>query len=290
MLEMLRRTLGETIEIEVVRDAGLWLTEVDPHQLENVILNLAINARDAMSDGGKLTIEESNARLTDDYAAAQAGVGAGQYVLMAVTDTGSGMTPDVHERVFEPFFTTKDVGKGSGLGLSMAFGFVKQSGGHITVYSEVGEGTTIKIYLPRYRGSEAVIQDIETTVEVEPAKGEVILVVEDDPDLRVLLINLLQSLGYGVLSAATGKGALEILHENPHVNLLMTDVVLPGGMDGAVLAGRVKDLHPGLPVLYMSGYTENAIIHHGRLDKGVQLLEKPFRKAELARKVREALS
>jgi PAS domain S-box-containing protein len=289
MLDLLRRTLGETIEIELVRDAGLWLTEIDPGELENAILNLAINARDAMPDGGKLMIEESNARLNDDYAAAQAEVEPGQYVLVAVTDTGSGMPPQVRERVFEPFFTTKEVGKGTGLGLSMVYGFVKQSGGHVTIYSEVGEGTTIKLYLPRYKGDHAAIEEREPVEEVKPAKGEVILVVEDDPDLRILLVHLLETLGYGVLPAATGKEALKILQETSQVNLLVTDMVLPGGMGGAMLASRVEELHPGLPVLYMSGYTENAIIHHGRLDEGVELLQKPFRKTDLARKVREAL-
>lgn len=289
MLDLLRRSLGETVKIEVVGDAGLWLTEIDPGQLENTILNLAINARDAMPDGGKLTISSSNARLTDEYVAAQAEVVPGQYVLIAVTDTGSGMSSEVQEHAFEPFFTTKETGKGTGLGLSMVFGFVKQSGGHVTIYSEVGEGTTIKLYLPRYVGDRATDNDSKQVQPLEPAKGEVILLVEDDADLQTLVVNQLRSLNYQVLPTATGKTALEILRENPRVDLLLTDVILPGGISGSELVDRVQKIRPDLPVLYMSGYTQDAIIHEGRLDQGVQLLEKPFSRSNLARNVRNAL-
>lgn len=289
ILDLLRRSLGETIEIEIVVNAGLWATEIDPGQLENALLNLAINARDAMPDGGKLTIEASNARLTDEYAAAQIDVAPGQYVLIAVSDTGSGMAPEVREQVFDPFFTTKEAGKGTGLGLSMVHGFVKQSGGHIAIYSEVGEGTTIKLYLPRYKGKKAALERHKQADEPVSGKAEVILVVEDDADLRTMIINMLQSLGYGVLESGTAKSALDILRETSGVDLLLTDMVLPGGMGGRALADWAREKHSYLPVLFMSGYTEDAIIHHGRLDERVQLLEKPFRKADLARAVRKAL-
>jgi CheY-like chemotaxis protein len=197
------------------------------------------------------------------------------------------MAPEMCEQVFDPFFTTKETGKGTGLGLSMVYGFVKQSGGHVAIYSEVGEGTTIKLYLPRYRGKKAAVERRGQAHESVSGKGEVILVVEDDADLLTMIISMLQSLGYDVLESGTATSALEILKETSDVNLLLTDVVLPGGMSGRMLADRAKEKDPNLPVLYMSGYTENAVIHHGRLDEGVQLLEKPFRKADLARAVRK---
>jgi CheY-like chemotaxis protein len=289
MQDLLRRSLGETIEIEIVAEAGLWTTEIDPGQLEGALLNLAINARDAMPDGGKLTIEASNARLADEYAAAQSDVEPGQYVLISIGDTGTGMTPEVREQVFDPFFTTKETGKGTGLGLSMVHGFVKQSGGHIVIDSEIGEGTTFKLYLPRYNGKKAAVERHKQAAESVSGTGEVILVVEDDADLRTMIIDMLQSLGYGVLKSGTATSALETLEKNSQVNLLLTDMVLPGGMSGRALADWAREKDSNLPVLYMSGYTENAIIHHGRLDEGVQLLEKPFRKADLAWAVRKAL-
>jgi CheY-like chemotaxis protein len=285
---LLRRTLEEHIDIETVTGAGLWNCEVDPAQLENALVNLAINARDAMPDGGKLTIETANVRLDDDYAAAQAEVKPGQYVMLAVTDTGTGMAPEVRDHVFEPFFTTKAVGKGSGLGLSMIYGFVKQSGGHVTIYSEPGEGTTIKLYLPRSTETEAAERKAATDA-VPAARGETVLVVEDDSDLRTLAVALLGNLGYQVLEAGTGAAALEQLGSTTRVNLLLTDVMLPGGMNGRELAAEAGRRAPGLQVLYMSGYTENAIVHHGRLDADAELLPKPFRRADLARAVRRAL-
>jgi PAS domain S-box-containing protein len=285
---LLRRTLEEHIDIETVTAAGLWNCETDPAQLENALVNLAINARDAMPDGGKLTIETANARFDDDYAAAQAEVTPGQYVMLAVTDTGSGIPPNQIEHVFEPFYTTKEVGKGSGLGLSMIYGFVKQSGGHVTVYSEEGEGTTIKLYLPRSTATEAVERK-PVTDEVPVAPGETVLVVEDDPDLRTLSVALLSNLGYQVMEAATGPAALEQLGSTTRVNLLLTDVVLPGGMNGRELAAEVEQCAPGIPVLYMSGYAEDAITHHGRLDPDAELLQKPFSRADLARAVRKIL-
>ncbi len=285
---LLRRTLEEHIDIETVTAAGLWNCEVDPAQLENALVNLALNARDAMPDGGKLTIETANARLDDDYAAAQAEVSPGRYVMLAVTDTGTGMPQEVQEHVFEPFFTTKAVGHGSGLGLSMVYGFVKQSGGHVTVYSEEGEGTTIKLYLPRSTESTAVERK-PVTDEVPVARGETVLVVEDDPDLLTLAVALLSNLGYQVMGAGTGAAALEQLGSTTRVNLLLTDVVLPGSMNGRELATEAERRAPGIQVLFMSGYTEDAIVHHGRLDADAKLLQKPFRRADLARAVRSVL-
>jgi PAS domain S-box-containing protein len=285
---MLHRTLEEHIDIENVAAADLWNCDADPAQLENALVNLAINARDAMPDGGKLTIETANARLDDDYAAAQADVKPGQYVMIAVTDTGSGMPPEVREQVFEPFFTTKKVGAGSGLGLSMVYGIVKQSGGNVTIYSEEGEGTTIKLYLPRSTETE-VAETKPATNEVPVARGETVLVVEDDPDLRTLAVALLSDLGYQVKEAATGPAALGQLGSTTRANLLLTDVVLPGGMNGRELATEANRRAFGIKVLYMSGYPEDAIMHHGRLDADVELLQKPFRKADLARAVRKVL-
>ncbi len=289
MEDLLRRTLGETIAIEIVSAAGLWACEADPTQLENVVLNLAINSRDAMPRGGKLTIEAGNARLDADYADDHDEVVAGQYVMLAVTDTGTGMLAEVLANVFEPFFTTKGVGEGSGLGLSMVYGFTKQSGGHVKIYSEPDEGTTVRIYLPR-AAADAVTPDPRPVPGRNPAGGgELVLVVEDDPRVRELSVALLDRLGYRTVAAATGAEGLALLEANPEVQLLFTDVVLPDGMSGVELAVAAQERRPGLKVLFTSGYTENAIIHHGRLDAGVELLEKPFTLKQLARRVREVL-
>jgi CheY-like chemotaxis protein len=285
---LLRRTLEEHIEIETVTAAGLWNCEVDPAQLENALVNLALNARDAMPNGGKLTIETANAQFDDDDAAAQAEVTPGQCVMLAVTDTGTGMPPEVREHVFEPFFTTKEVGAGSGLGLSMVYGFVKQSGGHVTITSNPGEGTTINLYLPRSTETVA-IEKTPAMDEVPVAQGETVLVVEDDPEVRKLAVALLRNLGYRVLEAATGTAALEQLGTATEVNLLLTDVVLAGGMNGRELAAEAAQRVPGILVLFMSGYSEDTITHHGRLDADTKLLQKPFRRAELARAVRQVL-
>jgi len=288
VLDLMRRTLGETIDIEVVGASDLWHCEADPAQLESAIVNLAINARDAMPDGGKLTITTQNALLDDDYSAAQADVTPGQYVMIAVSDSGTGIPADVIEHVFEPFFTTKEVGKGSGLGLSMVYGFAKQSGGHVTIYSESGIGTTVKIYLPRSK--EKSDDALSRESEREPqARGETILVVEDDPDVRTLTVALLSDLGYAVLDARDAPSALEALDRNSRVNMLFTDVVLPGGMNGPQLAEEINRRCPGVSVLFTSGYTDDAIIHQDRLDERVELLSKPFRKSDLARKVRAVL-
>jgi PAS domain S-box-containing protein len=289
MLGLLWRTLGGAVEVEVGGDADLWLSLVDPGQLENSLLNLAINARDAMPKGGKLTIEASNARIDSAYAEAQDDAEPGQYVLVAVSDTGEGMAEAVMDHAFEPFFTTKDVGKGSGLGLSMVYGFVKQSGGHVRIHSEVAQGTTINLYLPRYFGDEKEVMLREPTEALPQAENEVVLVVEDDADLRTLIVRMLKVLGYGVYEASSGAVALAVLPTLSQVDLLLTDMVLPGGMGGRELVEVVRRERPGLPALYMSGYAENAIFHHGHLDEGIQLLQKPFRMGDIARAVREAI-
>jgi CheY-like chemotaxis protein len=290
MHDLLTRTLGEAIEIELVVAAGLWQCEVDPGQLENAILNLSINARDAMLQGGKLTIETSNAHLDDTYAAAQEEVEPGQYVLLAVSDTGMGMSAEVIPQAFEPFFTTKEVGKGSGLGLSMIHGFVKQSRGHVRIYSELGEGTTMKIYFPRSAADSVSGYEAVAPAIVDPsARGEVVMVVEDDVDVRTVAVSILDELGYEILEAGTAVAALELIERSRQLDLLITDVVLPGGSGGRELVDRALALMPDLKVLYMSGYTKNAIMHHGRLDEGVQLLTKPFGRAAFALKVRQIL-
>lgn len=288
MSELLRRTLGESIVIEVVQAGGLWRTLADPNQLENALLNLAINARDAMPEGGKLTLETGNTYLDEDYAAAHAEVRAGQYVLLAVTDTGSGMAPEVIERAFEPFYTTKPEGQGTGLGLSQVFGFLKQSEGHVKIYSEVGEGTTVKIYLPRFVGA---LRGEETPSRSDVsilAKGEEILMVEDDADVREFTGLALHSLGYRVFEAADAASALEIVTQQPNLALLFTDVGLPG-MNGRRLAEAARQERPALKVLYTTGYARNAIVHHGLLDAGVDLLPKPFTIEMMGRKLREIL-
>ncbi|MFB1480444.1 PAS domain-containing protein [Corallococcus sp. RDP092CA] len=287
MDDLLRRALGEDIEVETVIGGGLWNTLADPHQLENVILNLAINARDAMRGSGKLTLELSNASLDDHYAQANPEVMPGAYVLLAVSDTGGGMTPEVMERAFEPFFTTKAEGRGTGLGLSMVYGFVKQSGGHVKLYSELGHGTTVKVYLPRAYQPEAPV----TEVVAGPVEGgrETILAVEDDAEVRATVVELLTELGYRVLRAGDGQSALSILRSGVAVDLLFTDVVMPGPVRSPELARQAKALQPDIEVLFTSGYTENAIVHGGRLDPGVSLLSKPYRREDLARKVRALL-
>ncbi|OJT21622.1 hybrid sensor histidine kinase/response regulator [Archangium sp. Cb G35] len=287
MGDLLRRALGEGIEIETVIAGGLWNTLADPNQLENVILNLAINARDAMDGEGRLTIEAGNAMLDDHYALMHQDVVAGHYVMLAISDTGSGMTPEVMERAFEPFFTTKPEGRGTGLGLSMVYGFVKQTGGHIKLYSEAGHGTTIKIYLPRSIQAEVVASE----PVAGPIEGgtETILVVEDDPEVRATVVELLTELGYRVLKASDGQSALAVIQSGMPVDLLFTDVVMPGPVRSPDLARQAKAILPDLEVLFTSGYTENAIVHGGRLDPGVSLLSKPYRREDLARKLRHML-
>jgi nitrogen-specific signal transduction histidine kinase/CheY-like chemotaxis protein len=289
LLDLLRRTLGETIDVELVSDAGLWLCDVDRAQLENAILNLAINARDAMGEGGRLTIETSNARIDDEYTAAQADVSPGQYVLVAVSDTGTGMPDEIIDHVFEPFFTTKGVGEGSGLGLSMVFGFIKQSSGHVKIYSEEGRGSTVKLYLPRSSEAGEVRREPDAEGLSAEAQNAVVLVVEDDADLRRLIVQMLRSLNYATLESGSGEEALVVLRGSTRVDLLLTDLVLPGGISGRDLGEEAQRARSGIRVLFMSGYAENAIIHQGRLDEGVNFLQKPFRIVTVARAIRKML-
>jgi len=288
--ELIHRTLGETISVETVLGAGVWQIEADPNELEAAVINLAVNARDAMPEGGSVTIETANARIDEVYAAAQVEVTPGQYVSIAVSDTGAGMDAETIAQAFEPFFTTKAVGKGTGLGLSQVYGFVKQSGGHVKIYSEVGEGTTVKLYLPRLMGdSEIAETEGDQDLTPEGSGEETILVLEDDDDVRTYSVETLRELGYRVLEAHDGPSALRLLERQTRVDLLFTDVVLPGGMTGAQVAAEARALRPELKVLFTTGYARNAIIHHGRLDKGVQLLTKPFSHNDLAAKVRDVL-
>jgi signal transduction histidine kinase len=291
LVPLLRRTIGEHIDLRYVETAGAWSAMADPAQLENALLNLALNARDAMPEGGRLTIELANKVLDEAYACEHAEVTPGDYAMLAVSDTGHGMAPDVLARVFEPFFTTKPDGKGTGLGLPMVFGFIKQSGGHINIYSEIGEGTTVRLYLPRAIGvGVATSQRSVAPIEL-PRGSATVLVVEDEPAVREIAVAILGDLGYSVLEAADGDSALRVFGANASsVDLLLTDVVLPGRVRGRELAERIKSIRPEVKVLFMSGYTENSIVHHGRLDDGVQLLGKPFKRELLARKVAEVLS
>ncbi|MDE2082350.1 MAG: PAS domain S-box protein [Burkholderiales bacterium] len=287
---LLRRTLPENIELELVRGAGLWPAMVDPVQLESALLNLVLNARDAMPQGGKITLETANAWIDQDYAERHADVLPGQYVLLSVSDTGAGMTPAQLARAFEPFYTTKGVGQGSGLGLSMVYGFVKQSRGHVKLYSEIGHGTTARLYLPRADGTPADAGAAAALPAGPDLRGHAcVLVVEDDALVRRHAAELLRGLGYTVLDAEHGPAALAVLRERDDIDLLFTDVVMPGGLNGRQLADAALALRPGLKVLFTSGYTENAIVHHGRLDRGVHLLPKPYRSVDLARKVHAVL-
>jgi PAS domain S-box-containing protein len=287
---LLRRTLGVDIAIEVVQGPRLWSCEVDPAQLENALLNLAVNARDALPQGGKLRIETENTRVDRLEAEPHEEVRPGEYVLVSVTDNGVGMSEQVLSRAFDPFFTTKGPGRGTGLGLSMVYGFVKQSGGHVRLSSTVGVGTSAKIYLPRSQQTALPTEPPRAASNDPRGSGEIILVVEDDPHVRALTVRMLERLGYRVQVAEDGPGALKALERHAQIDLLFTDIVLPHGMNGVELSKIVRGLRPELPVLYTSGYTENAVIHQGRLAPGVQLLEKPFTRAELAQHIRRALS
>ncbi|MBC9880007.1 PAS domain S-box protein [Bradyrhizobium sp. INPA01-394B] len=289
MSEMLRRTIGEDLRVEAVLAGGLWRTYADASQLENALLNLCVNARDAMPDGGRLTIETSNTHLDEAYAGQHAEVTAGQYVLIAVTDTGTGMPPEVIERAFDPFYTTKGAGRGTGLGLSQVYGFVKQSGGHVKIYSEPGQGTTVKIYLPRFMG-QASSSPVRGSTEPRPAGmvNEIILVVEDEAGVRHMSVDALRELGYTVIQAENAAQALQLLDLQPSVSLLFTDIVMPD-MNGRRLADEALERRPDLKILFTTGYTRNAVIHNGTLDPGVAFLPKPFSLDALARKVRQVL-
>jgi PAS domain S-box-containing protein len=293
MSELLNRSLGELISVETVRGAGLWKVEVDPNALESAILNLAVNARDAMREGGRLTIETMNAYLDEAYSSAHAEVRPGQYAVISVSDTGIGMDKDTVRRAFEPFFTTKPVGQGTGLGLSQVYGFVKQSNGHVKIYSEPNEGTTVKIYLPRL---ERIVEETDATqgnVLLRSTEGERILVVEDEENVRTYTVDALRELGYEVLEAHDGPSAMhlleQIVQQQARLDLLFTDVVLPGGMTGAQVASQAREIYPSLKVLFTTGYARNAIFHQGRLDKGVQLITKPFSFNDLSAKIRDVL-
>ncbi len=290
MSDLLHRTIGETVEIETVLSPGIWRIEVDPNQLENAILNLAVNARDAMPGGGKLTVETSNSHLDCSYGTQHGDVTPGDYVVVAVSDTGIGMDEETAQRVFEPFFTTKEVGKGTGLGLSMVYGFVKQSGGHVKIDSKPGEGTALNIYLPRLNADAVDEEEVAAPPVPEGTRSETILVCEDDEDVRGYSVEVLRELGYRVLSAPDGPSALTLLQQQAsRIDLLFTDVVLPGGMTGADLARRARELVPELKVLFTTGYARDAIVHQGRLDAGVELITKPFAYAELAGRIRDLL-
>ena len=289
MSDLIRGSLGRDIQLECVLGAGAWHVHADPHQLENVILNLAVNARDAMHDGGRLTIETQNAHFDDRYAAANPGVPTGQYVLIAVTDTGTGMPADVIAKAFDPFFTTKEVGKGTGLGLSQTYGFVKQSGGHVKIYSELGHGTTVRVYLPRFMGVEQMLTDKKPASNLPLGeKQELVLVVEDEEAVRQFSVDALNELGYRVLEANGAAAALRLLDGHPEIDLMFTDVVMPD-VNGRKLADHAHQRRPGLKILFTTGYTRNAVVHNGVLDAGVAMISKPFTIGELAAKVREVL-
>jgi PAS domain S-box-containing protein len=288
--ELIRRTVGLGVDVEVVGASGLWPTLIDPNQLENAVLNLCINARDAMPDGGKLTIETSNKWL-DERAARQQELPVGQYVSVCVTDTGTGMPPDVIAKIFEPFFTTKPTGEGTGLGLSMIYGFTRQSGGQVRVYSEVGQGTTMCLYLPRHDEDDHLEEEdaSPSASSVRAGDGEVVLVVDDEPTIRMLVAEVLAESGYAVIEAQDGPGGLRVLESNARIDLLITDVGLPGGMNGRQVADAARVSRPGLKVLFITGYAENAVIGRGRLDKGMYVLTKPFQMDILAERIREII-
>jgi signal transduction histidine kinase len=287
LADFLQRALGEEISLEVVGSGGVWPVEADAAELESVLVNLAVNARDAMPGGGKLTVEVGNSYLDEAYCRGHTDVRPGQYVQISVTDTGTGMTDEILQHAFEPFFTTKQAGQGTGLGLSQVYGFVKQSGGHVKIYSEVGEGSTVKIYLPRFYG-ETPVQDQSVPDVSRGSTGECVLVVEDDADVRAYVLDTLGGLGYDVLEAKSGDDALRMMEQYKGINLLLTDVVMPG-MNGRKLAEQAVQRYPRLKVLYMTGYSRNAIVHQGRLDPGVELIQKPLTSEQLSAMVRKVL-
>ncbi|MEA2842247.1 MAG: hypothetical protein QOF41_3577 [Methylobacteriaceae bacterium] len=288
--ELVRRTVGPSIEVEVVGAAGLWTALVDPNQLENALLNLCINARDAMPNGGRLTVETANKWL-DERAARERELSPGQYLALCVTDTGTGMTPDVMKRAFDPFFTTKPLGQGTGLGLSMIYGFARQSGGSVRIYSEVGKGTTMCLYLPRHHGRD---EDVRTTSEWDAApsatQGETVLVVDDEPTVRMLVAEVLQELGYTAIEVTDGNAGLQVLRSDQRIDLLITDVGLPGGINGRQVADAAREVRPDLKVLFITGYAENAVIGNGHLEPGMQVLAKPFPMEALAHRIRDLMA
>jgi CheY-like chemotaxis protein len=288
MSDLLRATLGEHIIIETVLGAGLWKAYADPNELEHAILNISINARDAMPEGGKLTIETANAHLDEEYCTQHSEIAPGQFVMIAISDTGAGMTQKVLARVFDPFYTTKSVGKGTGLGLSQVYGFVKQSNGHVKIYSEVGVGTAVKIYLPRHQGPAKEARSPVVQQAVEGGGGQCVLVVEDEPLMLQVTTKTLRELGYMVHSSSSGSEALQILEDTPQVQLLLTDVVMPE-MNGKQLADEALKRRPNLKIIFTTGYTSNAVVHGGVLDANVNFLSKPFTLEQLQSKLRNVL-
>lgn len=289
MEELVRRTVGPAVEVEVVTAAGLWPARVDAGQLENALLNLCINARDAMPDGGRITIETANKWL-DERAARERELAPGQYLSLCVTDTGTGMTPDVIAKAFDPFFTTKPIGQGTGLGLSMIYGFARQSDGQVRIYSEVGNGTTMCIYLPRHYEVADEAEELTDLREVPRAEqGESVLIVDDEPTVRMLVTEVLEELGYLAVEAADAGAGLKVLQSDARLDLLITDVGLPGGMNGRQLADVGRAVRPGLKVLFITGYAENAVVGNGHLEPGMQVLTKPFVMEILAARIREMI-
>jgi CheY-like chemotaxis protein len=290
MEELIRRTVGPEITVEVVGASGLWPALVDPPQLESALLNLCINARDAMPEGGRITIETANKWL-DDRAARERDLPAGQYLSLCVTDSGTGMSPDVIARAFDPFFTTKPIGQGTGLGLSMIYGFVRQSGGQVRIYSELGQGTTMCLYFPRHYG-EAEEADVLAGLNDAPRaeQGETVLIVDDEPSVRMLVTEVLEDLGYTAIEAADGPAGLKVLQSNVRIDLLVTDVGLPGGMNGRQVADAGRVVRPGLKVLFITGYAENAVLGNGHLEPGMQVLTKPFVMETLASRIKDLIA
>ncbi len=290
MADLIRRTVGPGIVVETVDMVGLWTALVDPSQLENALLNLCINARDAMPDGGRITVETAN-RWIDDRTARERDLPVGQYLSLCVSDNGTGMPPDVIARACDPFFTTKPLGQGTGLGLSMIYGFARQSGGQVRIYSEVGEGTMVCVYLPRHHG-EARNSRLEAVSENEVPRavdGETVLVIDDEPTVRMLVTDVLGDLGYGALEAEDGVSGLKILQSSARIDLLITDVGLPDGMNGRQVADAARVLRPGLKVLFITGYAENAVVGNGHLDPGMAVLTKPFAIDDLANRIRSLI-
>ena len=290
MADLIRRTVGPEITVETVNMVGLWTALVDPNQLENALLNLCINARDAMPNGGRVTIETGN-RWMDARTAKERDLEPGQFLSLCVSDTGTGMTPEVMARAFDPFYTTKPIGMGTGLGLSMIYGFARQSGGHVRIYSEVGQGTMVCIYLPRHDGDGSVdAGEVETSDLPRAEQDETVLVVDDEPTVRMLVTDVLQDLGYRALEAADGTAGLKHLQTDTRIDLLVTDVGLPGGMNGRQVADAARSLRPDLKVLFITGYAENAVLSHGHLDRGMHVLTKPFDMAALATRIRDLIA
>jgi signal transduction histidine kinase/CheY-like chemotaxis protein len=286
--ELLHRTVGATVDIEVVQAAGLWTTEIDAPQLENAIINLCVNGRDAMPEGGRLTIETAN-KWMDDRAGRERDLAPGQYISICVTDSGTGMAAEAIQRAFEPFYTTKPLGQGTGLGLSMIYGFARQSGGQVRIYSEVGQGTTVCIYLPRFHGDADVEPESPSPIAAESATGQTVLVVEDEATIRHVIDEVLDELGYEVIGAADGASGIKVLQSGAKIELLITDVGLPNGMNGKQVADEARRLRPGLKVLFITGFAENAAVGNGHLEPGMELLTKPFTLEALTTKVAEML-